>query len=49
MKKVVVTFGLLSGGVSAALMFATLPFIDDIGFDRGAVISARASTSPHRR
>ena len=33
MKKTVLTFGLLSGGVSAAMMFATVPFIDRIGFE----------------
>jgi hypothetical protein len=38
MKKVVLTFGLISGAVSAGLMFATLPFIDKIGFDKGAYV-----------
>ena len=35
MKKIVLTFGLLSGLVSAALMCSFMPFIDRIGFDRG--------------
>jgi hypothetical protein len=42
MKKTVLTFGLISGAISAALMFATLPFIDRIGFDKGAVIGYTA-------
>lgn len=35
MKKIVVTFGLISGALSSAMMVAFLPFIDRIGFDRG--------------
>jgi hypothetical protein len=31
MKKTVLTFGLLSGAVSAAAMLATIPFADRIG------------------
>ena len=42
MKKPVLTFGFLSGGLSAAMMFATLPFIDQIGFDRGVVVGYTA-------
>jgi hypothetical protein len=42
MKKTVLVFGLLSGAVSAAMMLATLPFLDDIGFDRGAVVGYTA-------
>src|SRR5262245_18679829 len=38
MKKIVVTFGLLSGAVSSAMMLLTLPFIDRIGMHRGEVI-----------
>jgi hypothetical protein len=38
MKKTVLTFGLLSGAVSAGMMFATVPFIDRIGFDKGAIV-----------
>ena len=38
MKKTVLTFGLIGGAVMAAMMFATLPFIDRIGFDRGEIV-----------
>ena len=38
MKKTVVTFGLLSGGVSALLMLLSVPLLDRIGFDNGAVL-----------
>ena|SRR5437773_3902973 len=38
MKKTVLTFGLISGAIMAAMMFATLPFVDKIGFDKGAIV-----------
>jgi hypothetical protein len=38
MKKTVLTFGLISGAMMAVMMFATLPFVDKIGFDKGAII-----------
>jgi len=38
MKKTVLTFGLISGAVMSAMMFATLPFVDKIGFDKGAIV-----------
>jgi hypothetical protein len=38
MRKIVLTFGLISGAILAAMMFATIPFQDKIGFDRGEVI-----------
>ena len=38
MKKVVLTFGLLSGLVAAVMMFATLPFAERIGFDRSIFV-----------
>ena len=38
MTKTVLTFGLLSGIVAAAMMFATMPFMERIGFDRGMVV-----------
>ena len=38
MRKIVLTFGLISGAILAAMMFATIPFQDNIGFDRGEVI-----------
>jgi hypothetical protein len=42
MKKTVITYGVISGAVSAAMMFATVPFIDTIGFDRGAIVGYTA-------
>jgi hypothetical protein len=41
-KKIVLTFGCLSGAVAAAMMFATVPFLDSIGFDRGAIVGYTA-------
>lgn len=38
MKKTVLTFGLISGAISAAMMLATLPFADKIGWDKGEVL-----------
>jgi hypothetical protein len=38
MKKTVITFGLISGAIMVAMMLATIPFIDRIGFDKGLVI-----------
>jgi hypothetical protein len=38
MKKIVLTFGLISGGIMSAMMLVTLPFQDAIGFDRGAIV-----------
>jgi len=38
MKKSVLTFGLISGGLSAALLFITTLFADRIGFDKGEII-----------
>jgi hypothetical protein len=38
MKKTVLTFGLIGGAVIAAMMFATLPFMDKIGFDKGVIV-----------
>jgi hypothetical protein len=37
-KKTVLTFGLISGAILSAMMLATLPFLDRIGFDRGEII-----------
>lgn len=42
MKRVVLTFGFLSGGLSALMMFGTLPFVDKIGFDRGVIVGYTA-------
>src|SRR5262245_26728837 len=38
MKKIVWTFGLISGGILSLMMAITLPFHDAIGFDKGMVI-----------
>jgi hypothetical protein len=38
MKRIVLTFGLISGAIMSAMMLATLPFQDAIGFDRGAIV-----------
>ena len=38
MKKTVLTFGCISGAMLSAMMLATVPFMDQIGFDRGAII-----------
>ena len=38
MKKTVLTFGLISGGILSVMMLATLPFLDTIGFGRSEVI-----------
>jgi hypothetical protein len=38
MKKTVLTFGLIAGGILSLMMLGTLPFIDKIGFDKGEVI-----------
>jgi hypothetical protein len=35
MKKTVLTFGLISGAISAAMMLATVPLADKIGFEKG--------------
>jgi Protein of unknown function (DUF4199) len=38
MRKIVVTFGLISGAISSLMMIVTVVFGNRIGFDRGAVI-----------
>jgi hypothetical protein len=38
MKKAVLTFGLISGAMSAAMMLVTLPFVDKIGFEKGEIL-----------
>jgi len=38
MKKTIITFGLISGAISAIMMAATMLFADRIGFDRGYVL-----------
>jgi Na+/melibiose symporter-like transporter len=38
MKKIVLTFGLISGGIAAGMMLLTLPFLEKIGSQKGYVI-----------
>ena len=38
MKKTVLTFGLISGAIMSLMMIVTLPFVEQLGFDKGAVI-----------
>jgi Protein of unknown function (DUF4199) len=38
MKKTVLTFGLISGVISAVAMLATIPFSEQIGFDKGEIL-----------
>jgi len=38
MKKIVLTFGLISGAIFVAMMVTTMPFLDQIGFDKGHII-----------
>jgi len=39
MRKITVTFGLISGAISSLMMIAVVTFGGRIGFDRGAIIS----------
>ena len=38
MKKIVLTFGVISGLISAGLMLPIVSFVDQIGFDKGLYI-----------
>ena len=38
MKRIVVTFGLISGALLSVMMLVTIPFMDRIGFDKGEII-----------
>jgi hypothetical protein len=38
MKKIVLTFGLIAGAILSAMMLLTLPFHDQIGFDKGYIV-----------
>jgi ABC-type microcin C transport system permease subunit YejB len=42
MKKTVLTFGLISGAIAATLMLSTIPFADQIGFDKGMYVGYTA-------
>ena len=38
MRKIVLTFGLIAGAILSVMMALTVPFLDQIGHDKGAVI-----------
>jgi hypothetical protein len=38
MKKIVLTFGFIAGGVLSVMMLITMPFHEQIGFDKGLII-----------
>src|SRR5262245_45759453 len=38
MKKTILKFGLISGAIFVAMMVTTMPFLDQIGFDKGHLI-----------
>lgn len=38
MRKIVLTFGLICGAMLSAMMLLTVPFMDEIGFDKGAIV-----------
>lgn len=38
MRKIVLTYGLVAGGILAAMLFISMLFQDKIGFDRGEII-----------
>lgn len=38
MRKIVLTFGLIAGAILSGMMLLTLPFMDQVGFDKAAVI-----------
>ena len=42
MSKTVWTFGLLAGGILSAMMLITMPFVDSIGYDKGAATAKQA-------
>ena len=42
MKKIVLTFGVISGVITSVLMLSTLLFIDRIGFDKGLFVGYTA-------
>lgn len=42
MKKIVLTFGLISGVVSSGMMLATQPFMERIGFDKAMIVGYTA-------
>jgi len=38
MRKIVLTYGLIAGAILSAMLFLSLRFEDEIGFDRGAIL-----------
>jgi len=42
MKRIVLTFGLLSAGLSSLMMLLTVPFLDTLGFDHGEIFGYTA-------
>ena len=38
MKKTVLTFGLISGAISAAMMLITISFVDKVGWEKGEIL-----------
>jgi uncharacterized membrane protein YqjE len=38
MRRIVLTFGLIAGALLSVMMLITLPFHDEIGFDRSAIV-----------
>lgn|SRR5574339_112898 len=42
MKRIVLTFGVISGLISSVLMLTTMPFMDRIGYDRGEIVGYTA-------
>ena len=42
MKKIVLTFGLISGAIATILMLGTMSIVDRIGFDRGLIVGYTA-------
>jgi len=38
MKKIVLTFGLISGAMMALMLVITMPFVDKIGFDKAEIL-----------
>lgn len=38
MRKIVLTFGFISGAMLSAMMLTTIPFMEKIGFDKGEII-----------
>jgi len=42
MKRIILTFGIISGVISTVLMLSFIPFIDKIGFDKGFILGYSA-------